>query len=62
MAAVLIEEDTLQEIVNALRVATEFFIARDEMNSHVHLADVRYSPITEMSAQAHENALAVFSD
>ena len=48
---VTVSRSDLKLIQDGLNAATKFFIARDEMNSFVHLADIRYSPITEQVAQ-----------
>lgn len=38
----------LAAIRRALTAAEEFFVRRDQMNAVVHLAPVRYSPVTEL--------------
>jgi hypothetical protein len=51
-----IVETRLYYVAEALKRATEFFVARDEMNAHVHCADVRLSPITLQVIKAMEYA------
>ena len=41
-----IEESELQKIYDVLEETTRFHILRDEMNSVLHEAEVRYSPLT----------------
>lgn len=46
----------LHYVAEALKLATEFFVARDEMNAHVHCAEPRWSPITVQVIKAMDYA------
>ena len=52
-----VEEDDLLRINLALGVATRFHIFRDQMNAELHLAEVRWSPLTALLI-AEEKRLA----
>ena len=41
-----VDRSDLLKIYDALVSAEGFFMKRDEMNSEIHLGDVRFSPIT----------------
>lgn len=43
-------------IARALDASEQYFAQRDRMNAVVHLAPVRYSPVTELVQQAQEAA------
>ncbi len=46
VATIEVDAKRLEYIVDQLESIASFFEARDEMNSYVHLAGVRFSPIT----------------
>jgi hypothetical protein len=43
-----------EAIARALAVSEQYFVERDRMNATLHLAPVRYSPVTELVQQARE--------
>lgn len=43
-------------IARALDASEQYFVQRDRMNATVHLAPVRYSPVTELVQQGREAA------
>lgn len=45
-----------EAIARALDASEQFFMERDRMNAMVHLAPVRYSPVTELVQQGREAA------
>ena len=47
-------KDLIEKMAGALDTAAAFFVARDEMNAHVHLAPIRLSPITVEVQEALE--------
>jgi hypothetical protein len=50
--AALVGADQLQQVGEGLRLALDYFRKRDEANAVVHVADMRYSPITVKMEQA----------
>lgn len=49
----------MKKIVEALCEAKEFFLHRDMMNGHLHLAATRTSPLTNKVAEAYHAAYAI---
>jgi len=45
-----------EAIARALDASEQYFMERDRMNAMVHLAPVRYSPVTELVHQGRQAA------
>lgn len=57
-----VEHSDLEKLADALRNATKFLRARDEMNAVVHLAEhVRYSPLTSEVEAAYERCRGIIA-
>lgn len=51
---VTIHESDLLKILDVLEKNEDFHVARDEMNSYLHMSEVRYSPLTSATISAVE--------
>lgn len=57
-----IDRDEFRAILEALTDADNYFISRDNMNSCIHLAPTRLSPITEKIANALKLANRIWEE
>lgn len=59
---VLITVDQIMQIHDALAHARRHLVHRDEMNAELHLAEVRFSPLTKLVANAEDVLVTELQD